>query len=546
MKKSPLMKLSQPLIAALLALFTLVLLLVTNPDIGVTWDEPVNYAASESYSTWFVELFRQPAKMIQQEAIDQYWAINREHPPLDKLWSGLVWQAARHFTDDLTAHRLGNMIVSSALVALLYLLISETYGQRAGLLAAAFLLSLPRLFFHMHLAVLGVPVSMMTQAVIFVFWRTKDNPDWKSVLACGVVWGLAVATKVNGVFVMPALFIWVWFFKYERRMFLYLFFASLVAFVVFVVSWPWLYYETGARIWGYFLVITVEHIKLAQFYLHKLHIPPPWHFPAVILVAVTPLATFISWIAGIIRSVRERKTNSLGFLLLINALFPILIFSTGISAVFDNERLFMSTFVFIAALAAIGLDWMLSLLKDWLSRINKAKFTVPATSAIVVLAILPQIISAAQVYPHLLSYYSVSVGGLPGATEFGLETTYWCETYNEGLEYLNQHAEPDDVVWVDPFSHDVLFYYMTLGRLREDLYVSAHPRAGSQIFKENAPTTDVPYEEADFIFLQYRQSSTTYLGWSYPILTWLEDKTPALQVNHQGIPLFEVYHFPDN
>ncbi|MBN2044651.1 MAG: glycosyltransferase family 39 protein [Anaerolineales bacterium] len=546
MPEKPFRKIPNWLAAALIALFVLILLLTTNPDIGVTWDEPAYINASESYSTWVIEFFKKPAQMIKQESIDQYWAVGREHPPLDKVWSGLIWQAARHFTDDLTAHRLGNMILSAALAGLLYLLIAENYGWRAGLFSAAFLISLPRFFFHMHLAALGVPAAAMIFATVFVFWKTKDNPDWKSVLALGTVWGLAVATKVNGVFVMPALFVWVWFFKYQRRMFLYLLFASLVAFVVFVLTWPWLYYQTGSRIWAYVLMITVEHIKLAQFYLHKLHIPPPWHFATVMFVAVTPLAMLLSWIVGIIRSVRERKSNTLGFLFLINAIFPIFMVSIGVSSVFDNERLFMPAFIFVAGLAGIGLDCALSHFQGWLSRIIKTKLILPITAAALILAFLPQMISAARLYPHLLSYYSASVGGLPGATEFGLETTYWCETYTEGLEYLNQHAEAGDVVWVDPFSHDVLFYYMKLGRLRDDLYISAHPQAGSQVYKENAPMADMSYQEADFIFLQYRQSSTTYLGWAYPILAWLEDKTPVLQISHQSIPLFEVYHFPDN
>ena len=537
---------SNPQIALLLALFTFVLLLVTNPDIGVTWDEPAYINASESYSTWIVELFKQPGKMIRQESIDQYWAVGREHPPLDKVWSGLIWQAARHFTDDLTAYRLGNIVLSAALAAMLYLLISVNYGRRAGLLSTAFLISLPRFFFHMHLSALGMPAAVMIFATVFVFWKTKDNPDWKGVLALGVVWGLAVATKINGVFVMPALFIWVWFFKYQRRMFLYLVFASLAAFVVFVITWPWLYYETGARIWAYVLMISRDHIKLAQFYLHKLHIPPPWHFPTVMLAAVTPLAMLISSFAGTIRSLRDEEKKAFGFLLLINAIFPLFMLSIGVSSVFDNERLFMATFIFVAALAGIGLDWLLCFIQVRLARIDKSRLFFPIATAALMLAFLPQIISTARLYPHLLSYYSASVGGLPGATEFGLETTYWCETYIEGLDYLNQHAKTGDVVWVDPFSHDVMFYYMKLGRLRDDLYISAHPLAGSQVYKEDAPMADVSYEEADFIFLQYRQSSTTYLGWSYPILTWLEDETPALRVSHQEIPLFEVYHFPEN
>jgi hypothetical protein len=231
--------------------------------------------------------------------------------------------------------------------------------------------------------------------------------------------------------------------------------------------------------------------------------------------------------------------------LLINAIFPVFILSTGLTSVFDNERLFMPTFIFLAALAAIGLDWALSKLGGWLVDQKRVTWRTAANTVLLALAFIPQIVSATGLYPHLLSYYSITVGGLPGATSIGLETTYWCETYYEALDYINQYAEPGEVIWADPFSHDVLFYYMKLGRLRDDLSVSAHPQAGSQVFKD-APMVDVSFEDADFIMLQYRQSSTTYLGWGWPILDWVADQNPVIRITHQGIPLFELYHQIEN
>ncbi|MFN2146552.1 MAG: glycosyltransferase family 39 protein [Anaerolineales bacterium] len=533
------------LIAAGLAILTLVLLLATNADTGVTWDEPAYIGAAESYMNWYERIFTQPGKMLSQEGIDKYWSANHEHPPLDKIWSGLVWALTRHITDDLTAHRLGNILLAAGLVAMLYLLIAEYYGWKAGLIAAGLLMSLPRFFFHAHLASLDVPAAVMTFAVIFVFWKTKDRPGLGSTIALGVVWGLAVATKINAVFVMPALLLWVLIFQREKDLILNLVYASVTAFGVFILIWPWLFPALVFRVADYVLWITVNHWQIGQFYLHEFYMPPPWHFSFVMFAAVTPLAILLLMITGVVRTSKEKTNQPLGFLLLINALVPLLALAIGQSMVYDNERLFMPAFVFTAALAAIGLDWLLGKLKDWLAQKGHPALAKPLAAAIVLLAFVPQMVSAATLYPHLLSYYSMTVGGLPGATRIGLETTYWCETYNESLDYINEHAEPGDVVWVDPYSYDVMVYYMELGWLRDDIQITA-PTGSASTINLVAPLTDVPYQRADFIVLHYRQTSTEYGGASWPILTWLGARVPVVQITHQGIPLFELYHLTYN
>ncbi len=355
-----------------------------------------------------------------------------------------------------------------------------------------------------------------------------------------------MATKINAVFVMPALLVWVLIFQRQKDLILRLVYASLVAFAVFILSWPWLFPALVGRIWEYVLWITVDHWQIGQFYLHRFYMPPPWHFSFVMFAAVTPLAILLLMVTGIVRTSKEKANQPLGFLLLINALVPLLALAIGQSMVYDNERLFMPAFVFTAGLAAIGLDWVLGKLKGLAGgKEPLSSLAKPLAVGIVLLAFVPQIISAATLYPHLLSYYSATVGGLPGATRIGLETTYWCETYNESLEYINEHAEPGDVVWVDPYSYDVMVYYMEVGRLRDDLQITA-PAGASSTINLIAPLTDVPYQRADFIVLHYRQTSTTNGGASWPILTWLGQRIPVVQITHQGFPLFELYHLTYN
>jgi hypothetical protein len=250
----------------------------------------------------------------------------------------------------------------------------------------------------------------------------------------------------------------------------------------------------------------------------------------------------LSALLGTWRTWKERSNDqgSLGVLFLLNALLPIIMLAIGKSMVYDNDRLMMPAFVFLAALAGVGLHWLLTQLSAALAARQQTHLTPYLTIGLLALAFIPQLVVAATFYPHLLSYYSASVGGLRGATALGLETTYWCETYNEALDFINANAEPGDAVWVDPYSNDVMTYYQIQGQLRDDIVILM-PEWGSTVFGDQALLRKANFAWADFIVLQYRQTGLIAGGNGDGVLDWVVDDTPDIQVAHSGIPLVEVY-----
>ncbi|MBK9207901.1 MAG: hypothetical protein IPL71_06225 [Anaerolineales bacterium] len=136
--------------------------------------------------------------------------------------------------------------------------------------------------------------------------------------------------------------------------------------------------------------------------------------------------------------------------------------------VYDNERLIMVSFPFLAGLAGIGFSWIVSSLENLSVRWSRPNVGRSGVVILVILAFVPQLITMMRLYPHYLSYYGEGVGGLDGATRMGLETTYWCETFNLAFPMINEQAKPNDRIWSDPWSHDVLIYYQTQGLLRDD------------------------------------------------------------------------------
>jgi 4-amino-4-deoxy-L-arabinose transferase-like glycosyltransferase len=529
-------------IALLLACVTAVLLVVTAPDIGLTWDEPAYIAGARGRAGWFQDLIRRPGHAFGPAGIGQYWSTTHEHPGLDMAWSGLAWSLSRGFLDDLTAHRLGNMLLAAALVALLYLMVAETYGRPAGLFAAAALLSMPRFFFHAHLAALDVPVAVAIFAVTFLFWRTVDRPGWWWGLVWGAAWGAAVAVKLNAVFLPAALIVWFLIFRRKWGVALRLFLMGLSGFPAFLAAWPWLYHYTWGRIQEY-MDFHLDHFKIGQWYFGQFYLPPPWHFVFVMTWAVVPLTILLLAFAGMGRARLGRQDRGLGWLLILGALGALAPFVYEKNLLYDNERLFMALFPFLAALAGAGFGWALDGLRSLVGRLRRPALAAPAGIVLGLVLLAPQSLAAARLYPHLLSYYSEGVGGLPGAARLGLETTYWCETYAEALPYINAQAQPGDRIWAAPWSHDVLIYYQTQGRLRADLRILAPYPGLRSILGSQAPgPVEGDHTSADWLIFQYRQSQYGEAGEEYEVLRYLEGLAPpVLEVSRQDIPLMQLY-----
>lgn len=533
-------------IALALMLVTLALLYATEPQIGLTWDEPAYIIAAKSYVAWFQRLAVTGDEVLRPDVITRYWEWNHEHPPLDKIWSGLVWAAVHPYLDDLAAHRLGNMVLVAFGLGGLYYTVARGFGIWAGLAASLALIGLPRFFFHAHLAALDVPAAVSVFLLTALFWHTRDRRSFAWDLALGLAWGMALAVKINALFVLPTCFLWMAIF--ERRWFLLrrLAVAGVFGPLAFVGLWPWLYHDTLERLLAYLRFITVDHWEIGQWYFGAWHMPPPWHFAFVMLAAVTPLALLLLALVGMVygawalRSANDsaRTQGSQIALWVLSAVIPLLALAIGRTMVYDNERLFMPAFIFIAALAGVGLAALAGALRSIVARKSHPRLGAPAAALLAMALFLPHLAAGFVLYPHLLSYYSETVGGLRGATRLGLETTYWCETYAEAIPYINAHAAPDSVIWVEDWSHDVMLYYQFTGRLRPDVRIAMAQGAGSLFGAYGLEGVRADITDADYVIVAYRQTGFAV----HPeIERWMRGRTPVLRVERDGIPLMALY-----
>jgi 4-amino-4-deoxy-L-arabinose transferase-like glycosyltransferase len=533
-------------ISVAIGLITVVVLLLTTGGIGVTWDEPVYIASSNSYTAWYQQLVSNPVGALQPEAITKAWEVVHEHPPLVRIYSGLIWAAARHFTDDLTAHRLGNILLAGVMAALLYKMVAEETNRWAGIASVVALFTMPRFFFHAHLIELDMPVAALSVIVAYIFWRTKDSARIRYSVLLGVAWGLALSVKFTTIFILPALLLWVLAFRRKDYLIIRVAIAGAVAVPVFGVLWPWLYYDTPGRLVEYLLFPFLAHWINREFYLGRIYTTTPWHYPFVMILAVVPLGTTLLYLAGIARSAVSRVIRPFGLFLLFNALAPVLIQASGRFTAFDGDRFSMAAFPFLAALAGIGFAGLVGLVRSLLDRF-RASILAPAVSAAIgILLVLSPILGTVRLYPHLLSYYSEQVGGLPGAVALGLEPTYWCDTYIDAVRYINAHAQPGDSVWVEGSSFRVLIYYQLIGVLRSDVNLAVPPNSTS-IFGPDQPFHAVveDYTRADFVVVEnhlilFYDNNTEPNDFS----DWISQHIPVREWTLDGVTVLSIYENP--
>jgi hypothetical protein len=276
--------------------------------------------------------------------------------------------------------------------------------------------------------------------------------------------------------------------------------------------------------------------------------PPPWHFPFVMAWAVVPLGTTVLYAAGVLRLFFRRRDRAFLNLLLFNALVPMLVLAAGQSMVYDDERLIMAAFPFLAALAGAGLAWLANLLRSVFHRLLPLRLAGGLSAAAAFLFLAPSVYSIVTLYPHLLSYYSEGVGGLPGAVQLGLETTYWCESYREAVDFINENAQPGDTIWVEPWSSDVLEYYQLHGILRDDVVISGSGEYETEsVFGPDLvpPKVVRSFTQTTFVIVQYRQTGL-YDSDGEPgaLLQWISSRQPAYRREYDGIPIMEVYWKP--
>ncbi|MGI5816756.1 MAG: glycosyltransferase family 39 protein [Armatimonadota bacterium] len=470
-----------------------VILATTAHSYGLGYDEPVYMGRMQEASAWLRLVTIDPGAAFSEEGIRRYWdARSEQQPGFIKTWGAVTTPLVAGVLPTLAALRFGTHLLVGAACAVLYLLTSSVWGRLEGVAAVGALMTLPRTFAHAHLFALDAPVMAATFISLSFFFLAARHRSWGWAAAAAAVWGVALSIKVNAFFI--PLIVVPWMAVYARDTLIRaVVCGATVGPLTFVVTWPWLWYDTITRL-GAYMAFHFRHWQIHVTYFGERYAPAPWHYPIVMTSITTPVVTLLAALAGAARTLtesvagdlaglRERwadeafQRKALGALLGWALLINFVLNSLPGTPKYNGVRLFQPVFPLIALLAGVGIGWVARAARAELEqRAVEVGERLPQIAAIVVLALVLALPLRAVLsyHPHQLSYYNMLIGGLPGASEAGMEPTYWGETYLDAALWLNEYAPPGAVAWIEPPGVEATMrMYQHLGIMRGDIRTTA-------------------------------------------------------------------------
>jgi 4-amino-4-deoxy-L-arabinose transferase-like glycosyltransferase len=443
------------------------LVLVTLGDPGITIDEPLDVRPGRKYVT---RLYAEGWHFFDRDVVTEVFRDNAEHPPLGRWLLGVASIAGEPLEaflggpDPFSVHsgRLAPALAFATLVGLVSHAAGARYGRAAGVGAGVALILMPRVFSHAHLGALDTFLCLFWVAALLAAVRgLSSRRPVSGMLLAGVVWGLAVLTKIHAWLLPPILLVYVLACHRSLRRLLALAVWAGSGLVVFFAGWPWLWYDTAERLRAYFGTGVERTSLLVQYFGHVYRDRDvPWHYPWFYFLVTVPVGFHVLGALGLVQGWRMRRTDAFPLLLVGSIATFLVLFSTGV-AVYDGERLFLVTFPLWAIVIGLGFRtaWRRAGAGAGAERGVGAGASAGKRIALRVILIA---LMAGQGYgvlafhPFGLSYYNVLVGGLPGAERLGLELTYWGDAVDGVLlDELASSAQRGQTAALVPTLHHI-------------------------------------------------------------------------------------------
>jgi 4-amino-4-deoxy-L-arabinose transferase-like glycosyltransferase len=449
----------------------------TLPGPGVTCDETIYVADAKIYVYVLQDLARKRWKSPLELFFDRNWVEQtyggtRDHPPLGRWLLGWAhWLTDPNPGDvesfNVIRARVAPAVAYGLLIFLIGTVAGHLAGPGAGWLAAISALLMPRLFAHAHIAALDTFVAVFYCAALAgAAWamqrqkrsrqsfsaagggvhRKKDSQPLFRWGVAGVLTGLALLTKVNGL-LLPVLIVpWaLWYLR--RRALAPLATWGAAALVTFVLGWPWLWpwlWDDPATAWQHlvsFLSTATNRQIIPVWYFGESIADKnlPFHYPWVLFGLTVPLGLHALGLVGVHRLRSELWRNPAWSLFAAGGLVMLVLFSIPGVVVYDGVRLFLMVLPLWALFIGVGGVTLLRWLRSRLTALG-----APGLVAPVLLAVLlgDQALGTLRMHPYQLSYYNVLAGGLRGADRLGLEATYWGDSVGRDvLARLPAHSQ---------------------------------------------------------------------------------------------------------
>lgn len=360
--------------------------LIIAPRIGPTWDEPDNIHSGGVYWKFlssgfnpqiFTDSDSKTASIYGDRIFTQKNDSGRYPPVPNVLGVAMTKLTVKFFALPETGRaiiavfHLTTGIFFALLVAHVYRL-GRLLGMSPAisLLTATLTFLYPTLFGHGFSNLKDIAqASLFTVSLYYLIIFTFKGDSLQGV-AGAVVWGLAIATKLNAVYVPVIWGVWGLFMRKFGKL------DQLVKFVLFIViglivaftAWPFLWFDPVNRALGvlnYFATVGQGFMLYWNGQSYQVGVSQGlWWYPWANLLLVTPLPLMLLGLVGLLTVVvkgltRSAPTDRARMVLVFWLVIPLLRTFFPHAAFYDGIRHFLETLPAFMLLTGIGAETVL-------------------------------------------------------------------------------------------------------------------------------------------------------------------------------------------
>jgi hypothetical protein len=458
-----------------LAALVLVLGFPALAHYGVTWDEALgDFFFGERYLSYFLSFDERYLDFGSDPYRPDRIPDLSVSPFRDRPWEYYpVANVLAAATSRVLAGRLGwleafdgfhavNLFLAAALAAALYAFARRRFDATAGAVAVVLLFTSPHLVAHLLSNVKDVPEMVFFALALLAFAAAYERGSATGLVGAGAIWGLALGTKANALFLPPIVLATVlvaaapprW---RGRRAALHgaLAASGVAGLAVAFATWPYL--------WDAPLQRAREHLEYIGLRLFSTR-PESVISPLRAIVLTTPLPLLALSVAGIALALRAAHGRELRYVLPLTWVGVVLVRLHLPGAVnFDGVRHFLELFPALALLAGVAASRLSAAVRGGSAAgavEGAGGAALPrrlVAAALIALLLAPGVAAVARLHPFELAYWNALAGGLDGARARGLAQAgdYWATSYRTGLAWLAAHAPQGTALAVPLAQHTV-------------------------------------------------------------------------------------------
>lgn len=451
-------------IAILFSFIYFLVALVTLKNYNISWDEPTHFKRGQAYLHYFItgkltfddlpkynlnrartDLNYHERSMYQENGYDAQYHLEKDgdHPPLNDIlasFTNYIFYQKLGIMGDVESYHLFEILVASALIGYVFLFGYEAFGFWSGIFSALFLATYPLFLGESHFNIKDPVETVFFSISIYYIWKSIQTFKVKYLLFASIFVGLALGTKLNIVFLPLTIFPWLIVlsiynkdakkFIFSKHFLLYFTLIPIIAFTIFVFTWPWLRQDILTNtldVLGYYKDIGTEGSKISLSILRE------WNTYAIKWVFYSTQPIVLLFFVFTAFFWKKLKDSSLTIILLLFWLaVPIGRVVIPTSSIYGGVRQIMEYIPALAIIAGIGAGKIFEKITNKLVKLTF--FTL-----ILIITLIPII----KLHPNENVYLNVFAGGVKGAMLSGFPSAGFSfgNAYLQGLHWINTNVE---------------------------------------------------------------------------------------------------------